>query len=188
MTRSRRSHAQTAFLYTGTHPVQTGVSAGTIKERRAAVIRGTLSDRSGQPVSGATVTIIGHPEYGQTTSRDDGEFYIAVNGGGPLTVHIEHDGFLPVDRQVDVRWQTYAFIEDTVLVRLDANVTQIDTSEPLAALRRCTAARSRATRPVERQATLMFPAGLRGRSLEMPDGSTRALHRDACARDGVHRR
>ena len=165
---------QTSFLYTGAHPVQTGVAAGTIQERRAAVIRGRLTDRTGAAVSGAKVTVAGHPELGETRSRDDGEIYMAANGGGLLTVHIEHDDFLPVDRQVDVPWQGWAFIDDTVLVHADPRVTAIDASGPLPALavHRGSVERDAAG---ERQVTLMFPAGLEA-SMELPDGATRPLH------------
>ena len=41
---------------------------------------------------GATVTIHGHAEYGQTLSRGDGMFDLAVNGGGYLTVVFAKDG------------------------------------------------------------------------------------------------
>ena len=164
---------QTSFLYTGADPVQTGVATGTIEERRAAVVRGDLRDRSGAPIGGATVTVTGHPEFGETTSRDNGEVFMAVNGGGQLTVHVERTGYLPVDRLVDVPWQGYAFIDDPVLVQLDPEVTTIDADEPLPELEvhRGSVEEDAAGR---RQATLMFPKGLQA-SMEMPDGSTRPL-------------
>jgi RHS repeat-associated protein len=98
---------------------------------------------------------------------------MVVNGGGQLGVHIEHADFLPVDRQLDVPWQGYAFIEDRVLVHRDPNVTAIDTSAPLPAM---VAHRSSVEQDAvgKRQATLLFPRGLEA-SMEMPDGSTRPL-------------
>src|SRR5262249_40774864 len=78
-----------ASLYTGTTPIQTGVAPGTIDARRAAVLRGRVLDRAGAPLGGVTITLLGHPEFGQTRSRADGMFDIAVNGGGPLTVRYE---------------------------------------------------------------------------------------------------
>src|SRR5207253_2174990 len=66
--------ATTSFLYAGPNPIQTGVAAGTISPIRAAVLRGKVLTRDGQPLSGVTITILGHPEYGQTLSRADGMF------------------------------------------------------------------------------------------------------------------
>ena len=43
--------AATQFLYTGTNPVQTGVSAGTIDAKRVAVIRGKVMTREGSLAS-----------------------------------------------------------------------------------------------------------------------------------------
>ena len=75
----------TAFLYSGTNPIQTGVAEGIIEPRRAAVVRGRVLARDHQPLSGVTLSIKDHPEFGQTLSRADGMFDMAVNGGGLLT-------------------------------------------------------------------------------------------------------
>ena len=76
----------TEFLYTGTNPIQTGVAPETIEARRAAVLRGKVLDRDGNPLPAVTITILNHPEFGQTLSRLDGMFDMAVNGGGYLSV------------------------------------------------------------------------------------------------------
>ena len=54
------------------------------------------------------MTVLDHPELGQTATAADGEFSMAVNGGGPLTVALAKDGYLPVQRQVEPSWQDYA--------------------------------------------------------------------------------
>ena len=61
-------HAATEFLYTGTNPIQTGVAQGTIEAKRAAVLRGQVTNREGDPLTGVAITILNHPEYGQTLS------------------------------------------------------------------------------------------------------------------------
>jgi hypothetical protein len=83
----------TTFLYTGTTPIQTGVAAGTIVPRRAAVIRGRVLDQAMQPMAAVQISILGHAEYGQTLSRADGMFDLAVNGGGKLIVRYVRAGF-----------------------------------------------------------------------------------------------
>ncbi len=82
----------TQFLYTGANPIQTGVAPGTIDAKRAGVLRGRVLDRSNSALPGVTITILGHPEFGQTLSRADGVFDLAVNGGGLLTVKYDEDG------------------------------------------------------------------------------------------------
>jgi hypothetical protein len=95
----------TSFLYTGENPIQTGMDPETIEPVRAAVIRGKVLDKDGQPLPGVKLTVLNHEEYGQTLSRADGMFDLAVNGGGYLTVKYQKDGYLNAQRQVNVPWQ-----------------------------------------------------------------------------------
>ena len=92
----RDRFATTAFLYSGTSPVQTGVAPGTIIEKRVAVVRGLVLDTDGtSPKGGATVRILNHPEFGQTQTRADGQFDLVVNGGATYVVDISLLGYLP---------------------------------------------------------------------------------------------
>lgn len=76
-----------AFLYTGTNPIQTGVATGVMDANRVAVIRGQVFDKDKKPLSGVVLTVNNHPEFGQTVSRVDGAFDLAVNGGGLITLN-----------------------------------------------------------------------------------------------------
>ena len=67
----------TQFLYTGANPIQTGVAEGTIQPYRAAVLRGKVLNRDGNPLPGVAVAVLNHPELGQTLSRVDGMFDLA---------------------------------------------------------------------------------------------------------------
>jgi hypothetical protein len=58
--------SSSAFLYSGSNPIQTGVTAGAIDQNRTAVLRGGVFTRDGQPLPSVAVTIQGHPEFGQT--------------------------------------------------------------------------------------------------------------------------
>ena len=155
------------FLYTGANPIQTGVNPDTIDAKRAAVMRGKLLTRDNQPLSGATVTIHGHPEFGQTRSRADGMFDLVVNGGGTLTLNFEKPGYLPAQRQLQVPWQDYAIAPEVVLIPLDPNVTPITLSSTVAQLARGgVVSDERGTR----SATVFFPAGTTA-AMVLPDGS-----------------
>ncbi|MEO8133023.1 MAG: RHS repeat-associated core domain-containing protein [Betaproteobacteria bacterium] len=162
----------TGFLYTGPNPIQTGVAPGTIEARRAAVLRGGVRDASDAPLPGVTITVLGHPEFGQTLSRADGRFDLAVNGGGMLTLNYAKSGYLPVQRQIQVPWQDYVVIPDVAMIAPDSLVTTIDLNSPLP----MQVARNS---PVsdsdgDRRATLMIPAGTQA-TLVMPNGSTQPL-------------
>ncbi|MDH5516154.1 MAG: thrombospondin type 3 repeat-containing protein, partial [Gammaproteobacteria bacterium] len=161
----------TAFLYSGSNPIQTGVATGTIDPEQAAVTRGMVKDRYGNPVVGVKVSIAGKPEFGQTLSRTDGEFDMAVNGGGPLTVVYEKSGYLTVHRIVEVPWQDYAVLPDVVMTPLDTKVTTVQMGDSSVQVAQGSNVMDQ---DGERQATLMFPSGTAA-TMVLPDGSTQTL-------------
>jgi RHS repeat-associated protein len=159
--------AATQFLYTGSDPIQTGVAPGTITLERAAVLRGQVRDRDGAPIPGVTITILAHPEFGTTTTRVDGLFDMAVNGGGLLTVNYAKAGYLPAQRQIDAPWQDYAWLPDLVMTPQDSQVSPIDlmASTSIQVARGGPVSDERGTR----QATLLFSQGTQA-TMTMPDG------------------
>jgi len=118
----------TAFLYTGDDAIQTGVTPGTIEAKRVAVLRGRVAKRDGELIPGVTITVLGHPEFGQTLTRENGAFDMAVNGGSQLVVQYEKDGYLTVQRDVQVPWQDYVWLPEVVMIARDAKVTAVDLS------------------------------------------------------------
>ena len=81
------------------------------------MVRGKVLDKQNNPLSGVTVSIKDHPELGQTSSRTDGQYDLAVNGGGVLTVNYQKAGYLPAQRtSANVPWQDYVVVEDVVLI------------------------------------------------------------------------
>ncbi|MBI2876791.1 MAG: PASTA domain-containing protein, partial [Candidatus Tectomicrobia bacterium] len=162
----------TQFLYTGPEAIQTGVAPNTIEARRVAVLRGKVLDGDNQPLPGVTIAILNHPELGQTLSRIDGIFDLAVNGGGPLTVKYEKAGYLPVHRQVQAPWRDYALLSDVMMIPRDSRVTTVDLTAPTPIQ---VAQGSPVTDPDgTRQATLLIPQGTQAQVL-LPDGSTQAV-------------
>jgi len=164
--------AGASFLYTGTDPIQTGVPAGAIELRRAAVVRGLVTDRSNQPLSGVNITIKDHPEFGQTYTRADGMFDMAVSGGGNLTVTYEKTGYLPAHRQINVPWQDYARLPDVILIPVDTQVSTIN----LASSTQIQVHQGNVVTDADgsRQATLLFSPGTTAQMV-MPDGSTQSV-------------
>lgn len=92
-----------------------------------------------------------------TLSRADGEFDLAVNGGGLLTVNYTKSGYLPVQRPANALWQDYIVLDDVVMIPLDPQVTPIDlnAATPIQVARGSAVTDSDGTR----QATLFFQQG-----------------------------
>jgi RHS repeat-associated protein/uncharacterized repeat protein (TIGR01451 family) len=161
----------TKFLYTGSGAIQSGVSQDTIAPQRAAVLRGFVSKRDGEPLSGVTVSVVDHPEFGTTQSRDDGAIYMAVNGGGTLRVRYEKDGYLPLERQVDTAWQDYSWLKDAAMIPLDTAVTDVT---PGSTSLQVAQASSVTDDDGTRRSTVLFPAGTNA-TMKFSDGSTQSL-------------
>ncbi|HVK83620.1 MAG TPA: RHS repeat-associated core domain-containing protein [Kofleriaceae bacterium] len=117
--------AATSFLYSGANPIQTGVQPGTIQPEYVAVLRGKVADAAGQPLPGVQITVLNHPELGQTLTRSDGHFDLAVNGGALLTLNYSKGGHLPLQRATQTPWQEYLVMPDVVMVQLDPAVTNV---------------------------------------------------------------
>ena len=164
--------ADTEFLYDGETPIQIEMAPDTIEFKRVAVLRGKVIARSGGPLSGVQISIISHPEFGYTLSRDDGMFDMAVNGGGLLALKYVKEGYLSSQRQVDAPWQDYARLPDVVMVPLDPRVTTVDLTAavPMQVARGSVTIDDDGTR----QATLLVPQGT-GAQVVLPDGRTQVL-------------
>ena len=146
----------TKFLYAGDNPIQTGVAPDTIEPRRAAVLRGKVLDIAGNPLPGVTVRILEHPEYGQTVSRLDGMFDLAVNGGGAMTLKYDRNGYLSAQRQLNVPWQNYTLAPDVVLIKQDPQVTAVGLNQSSVQVARSSVVTDK---DGSRRATIIFPSG-----------------------------
>jgi sugar lactone lactonase YvrE len=113
----------TKFLYTGSNPIQTSVDTSMLEPVRLSVIRGKVFARDLSPLPGVTVSILDHPEFGQTITRKDGMYDMVVNGGGQITLVFTRDGYISVQRQCSPEWQKYTRVDDATLLFLDPVVT-----------------------------------------------------------------
>jgi RHS repeat-associated protein len=162
----------TEFLYIGIGPIQTGVNPTTIAPERASALRGRTLSRDGQPLAGVVITVLKHPEFGQTVTRPDGQFDMVVNGGSPLTLAYQKSGYLPAQRLVNVPWQDYVPIEDVVLIQPDPQVNAIDLTN--VATMQVAVGSPVTDADGSRQATLLFTPGTQAQMV-MPDGSVQPL-------------
>jgi RHS repeat-associated protein len=160
------------FLFDGPLATQTGVKSGAIDDRRIAILRGAVDDANGDPVSGAKVTAPEHAEYGSTLTKADGSFDFVVNGGGPVRIHVEADGYLPVDREQTPEWRSFEPLRPIFLTKLDAKVTSVALGDGTDAA--VVQGSDAVDRSGERTPALLFPAGTSAK-LVLPNGKKRSL-------------
>jgi RHS repeat-associated protein len=161
----------TRFLYEGPDAIQLDVAPGVLEAHRVAVVRGRVNSRDGAPLPGVAIRVLDHSEFGHTSTRMDGAFDLAVNGGGLLTVVLEKDGFLPVQRQVDVPWRDYVWADDVVMVGFDAQVTLVQSGSPGPQFARGSEV---ADADGARRGTVLFPP-FTSASMRYPDGTLQPL-------------
>lgn len=162
---------QVSFLWEGANALQVGVAPGAIQPARVAVVKGRVLDPSGAPLPGALVRVLDHPELGNTVSRADGGYDLAVNGGGGLVLRFERAGRLGAQRLIDTGWHDTFRAPDVALLPRDPAVTAVEL--PSAAVQVARAS------PVhdadgDRRATLVFPPGVVAQAV-LPDGSRQPL-------------
>ena len=160
-----------SFLYSGSNPIQTGVAAGTIDRKRSTVIRGRVLDTTGQTLPGVTVSVLGHPEFGSTSTRPDGTYDFVVNGGDMLTVAYSESGFIPLQRRADPEWNSFTVMPDVRLTRYDSQNTQITLG---AAVYQVARASTVTDGDGTRQETLIFPPNITA-TMQLPNGSSQSL-------------
>ena len=153
------------FLYSGPNPIQTGVNGDLIVPERVSVVRGRVLDGDGRPMFGAAVTVHGHPEFGETMSRADGWYDLAVNGNADLTLEFSAPSVISAFRTIHPVAQRYDVVGDVRLVAFDPVATTVQFGGSLTSA--CLAASSTVTDDSgTRTAALVIPAGTRAFSVE----------------------
>lgn len=146
-----------SFLYTGSDPLQQDVQPGSIEEDRTALIYGKAYRIDGEdlvPLPDVRISILNHPEFGWTLTREDGRFDIALNGNSYMTVVYELDGYISAQRTVFVQPQDQSNASDVVLIPYDTFSTAVDLSLPGLKVARGS---QQTDDDGSRRATLMFP-------------------------------
>ncbi|MBK8013076.1 MAG: RHS domain-containing protein [Deltaproteobacteria bacterium] len=160
----------TRFIYEGDNPIQTGVEPGTIKPSLVAVIRGRVVNDAGDPISHVVVKIVDRPEFGQSRTKRDGFYEIAINGGETVNVSLSHADYLPLMRPVTAAWKSFELAPDVIMTALDAAATQVTLSTLTATIGAVVAEGTPMT-DVDgaRTARIVLEPGLSA-SMQLPDG------------------
>lgn len=114
------------LLYTGTDPVQTGLTPGVIEPDKVAILHGKVVTNDGEPLSEVTITVAHHLEFGQTVTDCNGIFNLAVNGEEELIINYQKAGYLPLQRRAIPYSQKYVPINEIILIPMTSQSTQID--------------------------------------------------------------
>lgn len=159
-------------LFEGDSAPQMGVEVGTIDRARVAIVRGTAQDREGTGLAGVHVTVVHHPEYGETVTDGEGEYAVAVNGGEALTLRLEKEGFLTAQRRRLTEWQQFSAFPAVSLLPASKAVTAVN----LNAAQQPVLAASDVNKDAdgERQQAVLIRPGTTV-TLDMPDGTKQTL-------------
>jgi len=93
--------------------------------KRFSLITGLVHSINDTPISGVSVTIHSHPEYGTALTDSDGRFSIPLNGGGTITVVYEREGLISAQRKVYVPWNDIAIAETIQMIAEDPASTTL---------------------------------------------------------------
>ena len=141
--------------------------------RRSRSCAARVQDRDGEPIEGVRVTVLDHHELGCTRTRADGEFDLAVNGGG-VTLAVRARG-LP-DRPAHAGAEL-AGLRDRRRRRDGPGRPERRRSiDPNSDRSRSRSSRARESedKDGERQATLLVPKGTDA-TMELPNGQTKPI-------------
>jgi hypothetical protein len=125
----------------------------------------------GEPLPGIRVAVVGHPEYGQTQTRDNGEFDLVVNGGTPLVIELRAPDFLPVQRHAAPDHHRFAPLGDVAMASRDLMKTRVTPGYPTYQIVRSTSITDGSG---TRSATVLVPPGTTSPDLSVPSWTFRS--------------
>ena len=115
-----------SFLVSGANPVVYGATISSFDPKRVSPVYGHLQTVAGDPVVGARIGTLNHPEYGVTFSDSNGDYHMLVNGDGTTSITIDHPSFLSVQRKTQLQWNVGIRIPTVVMTVRDPKSTPID--------------------------------------------------------------
>jgi len=117
---------QAKAVYATEDSQQEGHRPEQIRDDRVSVVRGTVVDRAGDPITDVRISVKNHEEFGQTRTDENGEYELAVNGGKNVTFVYQKEGYLQVQRQRVVVTKDNVSVEEVTMVGgEDSEPTQV---------------------------------------------------------------
>jgi len=84
-----------AWIYSGANPLQTGVAPGTIARNRGALVTGRVLSAMGLPLGGAAVSVLNHPELGETVTQTNRRVHAGRQRGRSIDAPSQEGGLPP---------------------------------------------------------------------------------------------
>jgi YD repeat-containing protein len=100
----------------GPSPIQKGFDLNALQVSSVSWIRGRVIDNDGLAIAGVTVSVLDHPEFGATRTRENGWYDLVTWGGGQKILRIQKIGFADAQRRVTLQGQDSAHAEPVVLL------------------------------------------------------------------------
>lgn len=146
-------------------------STHTYDSEKFAIITGIAKDKSDEVLENVSIKILNHNEFGSVKTDENGKFSIPIEGGSTFTVTYKKEGYLSLDREVDVAVQNWEIIDTIQMSQLDSKVTAINLSEGKTQIHSSTKINDDRG---EREATLVFD-GVTKATIRRADGTTTEL-------------
>jgi hypothetical protein len=89
-----------------------------------SILLGHVRTRDGVGVPGMRISVLHHPEWGETTSQADGLYALAV-AAGRHTLELRASAFIPLQRLVTAPARNFAYLPDTAVLRRDEKATTL---------------------------------------------------------------
>jgi len=142
---------------------------------RFSVITGEIKDKDDNPLSGVSVTLKLHPEYGSVLSDEQGRFEIATEGGNTQTLRYLKTGYTPIHRIVQVIENDIAVAPSITMLEVDSKVTKIDLTTSAVQTHQSSIIPGNGSNEEARSTTLVFD-GVHSAKVTYPDGSFETLY------------
>jgi RHS repeat-associated protein len=162
---------QYQFLYNEDLSPQKNVDLSKMDSARVTPLHGRVLQGEGQPLSAVKISVLNHPEYGFTFSREDGNWDLAVNGGGDITVKYEKVGFTSAQRLLDTLGMLARVAPDVVLSEYDQKSTEISLNSPVSQFHESSIVQDESG---SRKTQILIPENTSA-VIRLPDGTTKSL-------------
>ena len=146
-------------------------STHTYDSEKFAIITGIAKNKTDAVLENVIIKILNHNEFGSVKTDENGKFSIPIEGGSTFTVTYRKEGYLSLDREVDVAIQNWEIIDTIQMSQLDTKVTAINLSEGKIQIHSSSKINDERG---EREATLVFD-GVAKATITRVDGTTTEL-------------
>lgn len=149
-----------------------GAATGAIDARRVVVLSGHVFDEHNEPLAGVRVTVLDQPQLGAATTRADGSYDVAANGGAPLVLDFTAPARLPGQRRLATPWRQWVGVDDIALLPRDEKATAVDPGAASAPELSVVQGSTESDGQGERTATLLFPKGVEATAVDADGNET----------------